>query len=404
MTMKEKINKTGVVAEECRKKGIGREIFFLFFSCTKKRSKRRCNRAISTRRDTRPLDLLPQIQPVRWLSLTLTGLLLFLGTGLSAQLIPNLGGQRAGISALTFLKIDPSPRSSSMGSASSSLTGDGFSTWSNPAGLAELEGFTLAGGNTFWVAGINHAYFTAAKPFKKIGNLALSVTSLTTGAMERRTEFQPDGTGQKFYASNTAIGLSYSKMLTDMFSYGLTVRYVNETLAEYSANTVVVDLGFLYRVDFKDLRFAVDLQSFGTNSKLKGDFQPSDLNSKPVVLQSYPAPTVFKIGISMVPVKTESQSLTVALQLDHPNDNAENIRFGLEYEFKKLLYLRAGYKINVKDQHYPTAGFGLRTRIGKHPLMIDYGVDPTQYLGWIHRVGLTFKFNNEKRDSGNVNP
>lgn len=336
--------------------------------------------------------------------LLVPGLLFLLLSGYRSaqgQLLPNLGGQRAGISALTFLKIDPSPRSSALGSASTTLTGDGFSSWSNPAGLAELENLTFAGANTFWVAGINHCYFSAVKPTKKAGTFALSLTSLTTGAMERRTEFQPDGTGQKFYASNTAIGLSYSKMLTDMFSYGVTVRYVNEQLAEYVANTAVVDMGFLYRVDFKDLRFAVGLQSFGTNSKLKGNYQPEGLNSKPVTVGSYPAPTVFKLGISMVPVKKDNQSLMVALQLDHPNDNAENIRFGLEYEYRKILYLRAGYKINVKDQHYPTAGFGVKARVGKHPLNVDYSVDPTKYLGWIHRVALTFSLNKEKREVTN---
>lgn len=318
-----------------------------------------------------------------------------------AQLLPNLGGQRAGISALTFLKIDPGARSASLASASTAMNGDGFSTWSNPAGVAELDKLTLAGGNTFWAAGINHAYFTAAKPFKKVGTFALSMTSLTTGAMERRTEFQPDGTGEKFYASNTAVGLTYSKMLTDMFSYGVTIRYVNEQLAEYVAHTAVVDLGFLYRVDFKDLRFAVNLQSFGTNSTLKGKYESELYNSKPVTLQSYPAPTVFKIGVAMTPVKSETQSLSVGVQLDHPNDNAENIRIGVEWDYHKLLFLRAGYKINVKDQAYPTAGFGLRTRIGKHPLMIDYGVDPTQYLGMMHRVAVSFQFNKEKREVPN---
>jgi hypothetical protein len=126
--------------------------------------------------------------------------------------------------------------------------------------------------------------------------------------MERRTEFQPDGTGQFFSASNTAVGLSYSKRLTDYFSYGVTLKYVNEQLAEYMAHTGVVDLGFLYRTDFKDLSFAVAMQSFGTNSKLKGDYEPDGLNSKPVTLGSYPAPTLFKLGVSMIPWKTDDKS------------------------------------------------------------------------------------------------
>jgi hypothetical protein len=173
---------------------------------------------------------------------------------------------------------------------------------------------------------------------------------------------------------------------------------VNEQLAEYVAHTGVVDLGFLYRTDWKDLSFAVAMQSFGTNSKLKGDYEPDGLNSKPVTLNSYPAPTLFKLGVSMVPWKTDDMSIIATVQLNHPSDNAENIRIGLEYEYKKLLYLRAGYKINVDDQKYPTAGVGLRSHIGKHPLTIDYAVDPTRYLGWIHRFGLTFAVNKMDRE------
>lgn len=316
---------------------------------------------------------------------------------LQSQLLPRLGGQRAGISALTFLKIDPSPRSAAMASANVSVMGDVYSTNTNPAGLADVDKLSFAASNTFWAAGINHAFFSGVKP-TKIGVFGLSITSLMTGLMERRTEFQPDGTGEYFSASNTAVGLSYSQRLTDYFSYGITLKYVNEQLAEYMAHTGVVDLGFLYRTDVKDLSFAVAMQSFGTNSKLKGDYEPDGLNSKPVTLGSYPAPTLFKLGVSMIPWKTEDKSLTTIVQLNHPNDNAENIRIGVEFEYRKLLYLRAGYKINVDDEVYPTAGVGIRAHIGKHPLNIDYAVDPTRYLGWIHRFGLTFAFNKINRE------
>ncbi|MFN8396465.1 MAG: PorV/PorQ family protein [Bacteroidia bacterium] len=320
--------------------------------------------------------------------------------GLQAQLLPRLGGQRAGISALTFLKIDPSPRSAAMASANVSTMGDAYSTFTNPAGLADVDKFSIAASNTFWPAGINYAFFSAIKP-TRVGFFGLSAASLTTGKMERRTEFQPDGTGQYFSASNTAIGLTYSQRLTDYFSYGVTLKYVNEQLAEYMAHTGVVDLGFLYRTDWKDLSFAVAMMAFGTNSKLNGSYQPDLLNSKPVTLGSYPAPTLFKLGVSMVPWKRDDMSLTTIVQLNHPNDNAENIRIGLEYEYKKLLYLRAGYKINVDDEVYPTAGVGIRAHIGKHPLHIDYAVDPTRYLGWIHRVGLSFGFNKLDREKKN---
>ena len=311
---------------------------------------------------------------------------------LQAQLFPQLGGQRAGISGLTFLKVDVSPRSGALAGANLCLSGDGFSIFTNPAALAETKGLTVGSGNTFWVNGINYASLAVAKPTKQ-GHFGLSLGSFGTGAMPVRTEFQPNGTGQNFYANYFTAGLTYAQQLTDFFRFGMTARYVREQLDEFNAQTVVVDLGFLYRTDFKDLSFSVLLQNFGLNSVLTGDFNfreaffPKQRN-----LESYPAPTIFKIGVSMVPWRSasEDQSLTTYLQLNHPNDNAENIRIGLEYEFHELLYLRAGYKVNVDDQNLPTGGVGLRTRIGRHPLIVDYAIDPTRFLGVIHRVGIQF--------------
>lgn len=317
---------------------------------------------------------------------------------LSAQLFPNLGGQRAGISALTFLKMDVNPRSSAMGGANACLKGDAFSTSTNPATLAEAGNFNIGLSHTLWVAGIQQSFLSVAKE-TKLGTFAGSVNFLGSGAMPVRTTFQPDGTGEVFYANYFAVGVTYAKTLTDYFSYGGTVKWVREQLPQMSANTATLDLGFLYRMDIKDLSFAVNVQNFGFNNKLRGNWKADSAFYNPVVtLENYPPPTVFQLGVSMVPYKTDDQSLTVALQLNHPNDNAENIRIGAEYNFKSLLYARAGYKINVKDAVYPTAGVGLRMRIGRHPLRLDYGFEGLRYLGVIHKVGLSLLVNKpEKR-------
>ncbi|MEM7370540.1 MAG: PorV/PorQ family protein [Bacteroidota bacterium] len=318
---------------------------------------------------------------------------------LFGQLFPQLGAQRAGISALTFLKMEVSPRAAGLASANICLSGDGYSAYTNPATMSEVNTFSLTGANTFWVADINYAYLASTIP-TRAGQFGISLSGLNSGPMEVRTTFQPEGTGEFFYATYLTGGISYAKQLTDQFSWGATAKFVHEQLAQFSAQTAVLDLGFLYRTDFKDLRFAVMVQSFGPNSTLKGSIEiDTTFNQKDLLLDSYPAPTIFKLGISFVPWKSadEHQSLTALLQLNHPNDNAENIRVGLEYQYRKLLFLRAGYKINVEDQNYPTAGVGIRMRAGRHPLMFDYALDPMRYLGMVHRVGLSFMINPSDR-------
>jgi hypothetical protein len=216
---------------------------------------------------------------------------------LQAQLFPQLGAQRAGISALTFLKMDVSPRSAALASANICLTGDGYSTYTNPATVAEVDHFVLAAANTFWVADINFAYLSSSFATQR-GHFGISLSGLNSGRMPVRTSFQPEGTGEYFYATYMTAGLTYSQRLTDQFSWGVNAKFVQERLAEFTANTGVVDLGFLYHTDFKDLRFAVMVQSFGPNSSLKGVLERDpNFFPDPIVLEDYPAPTVFKLGI-----------------------------------------------------------------------------------------------------------
>ncbi len=311
-----------------------------------------------------------------------------------AQLFPPLGAQRAGISGLTPLKIEVSPRAAALGSANICLTADPYATYTNPATLDQLGGTGIATTHTLWAAGTHFSYLSLTQQFG-VGSFGLSVGGFNSGVIEERTTFQPGGTGRKVYASTFTLGLSYSKQLTDQFSWGTTVRLINERLAEFVDNTAVIDLGFLYETDIKELRFAVLVQNFGPTTTLSG-FREIDttFNSRPITLDAYPAPTVFKLGLSLVPYRSEGDQhvITTLAQLNHPNDNAENIRLGVEYAYRQLLFLRMGYKINVDDQRLPTAGLGLRMRLGRHPMMLDYAFDPLQFLGIVHRIGLSLHF------------
>ena len=323
-------------------------------------------------------------------------------SGLSAQVLPNFGGERAGLSTLSFLKNDMNPRSLAMGGASVALSGDAYSAITNPATLTDLENTSIALSHIFLNGGVNQSYLNAAFPLKSdVDVLAFSVNALNSGAMEERTEFQPMGTGRQVYVSNIAVGATYSRKLSNLFSAGVTLKYIYEGVANYVNHNATVDLAFLYNTDFKDLKFAVMVQNFGGNSTLNAndDDIPVVFNRKTGVnLDANTVPTVFSMGISMVPFKQESQSLLASVQLNHPNDNAENIRIGLEYELKQLLFARAGYRISVKGQSLPTFGVGFKTRLGANPLHLDYTINPTDYMGFQQSIGLRININNDSRN------
>lgn len=330
-------------------------------------------------------------------------ILLLVATGLwaEAQIIPNYGGERAGLSTLSFLKNDMSVRSAGIGGTSISLDGDAYSVISNPATLTNLKNTSYSLSHLFIGAGINQSYFSGIYPMKdKVSNLAFSINSLNSGAMEERTEFQPQGTGRKVYVTNTAVGLTYSRKLSELFSAGVTIKYIYEYMAGFTNHNATVDVAFLYETDLKDLQFAVMVQNFGGNSSLSNDDEeiPVMFNRDAGVgLDASTVPTIFKLGASFKPWKTDDQSLLVAAQLNHPNDNTENYRIGVEYEYMEIFYARAGYKVNVRDQDYPTFGFSYRALLGSHPLYIDYAANPGNYIGIQHTFGLRFTLMNDER-------
>ena len=315
-------------------------------------------------------------------------------------LFPNLGGQRAGISGLTLLKNDLNPRSVGMGGANVTLSGDGYSIANNPAAVSEVRTLTISSTNLYYAGGINHALFTVALPITENGTFVFSMNNLNSGWMERRTEFQPGGTGEYFSANHFVTGVGYSVRLSEMFSFGINAKYIQENLAEYTARAAGVDMGFLYRTDYKDLRFGATLYNFGNNSTLSGDGRPVVFNRPGEIgLDAYPLPTEFKMGASIRPFDDGTNSLMVAAQLNHPNDNAENIRLGVEYKWNDLFAARLGYKINVENETFPTFGVGTRAMFGRHPLYIDYAVSPSNSLGIWHSIGISLGINSATRDA-----
>lgn len=318
-----------------------------------------------------------------------------------AQVLPNFGGERAGLSTLSFLKNDLNPRSIAMGGSSVSLSGDAFSVLTNPAAIGTLKNNSYAVSHLFLGGGINQSLLTGNYLLKdKISHLAFSINSLNSGEMEERTEFQPQGTGRQIYVSNLAVGLTYARQLSSVFSAGVTLKYIYEGIANYSNHNATVDISFLYKTDFKNLQFAVMVQNFGGNSALGNTDQDIPVvynRTTGINLDANTVPTVFSLGLSFTPLEEEHQSLTASIQLNHPNDNAENFRVGFEYEVRKIFFARAGYKMSVKGQNLPTFGLGLKSKMGGRPLYIDYAINPTNFLGFQHSIGLRLDILNNKR-------
>lgn len=303
-----------------------------------------------------------------------------------AQLFPTLGGQRAGISTAQFLKIGVGGRASAMGDAFVAIANDASALYWNPAGLSLFPDNQLMVSHNEWVVDIKHDFIGAVYHMDGTNTFGVSLTSLRTNDMPVTTEFAPFGTGEYFSYSDMAIAVSYSRKMTDQFSFGGTVKYVEETLDKLKMRAIMIDLGTFYYTGLGSSRFAVAVTNFGNQMApdgevvLWGDRKVSEW-------QSFSPPTMFRIGFAFEPYQTDEHMVTTSVQLNHPNDNSENVSVGAEYKWKSLLFLRGGYKFNVDEQNY-TFGAGVNVPLNIANFTLDYAYSNFTKLGSAHRFSI----------------
>ena len=318
----------------------------------------------------------------------------------SAQLIPNLGGQRAGISAFQFLKIGAGARGAALGETFVAIANDASALYWNPAGLTQFSANEAIAAHTWYVVDLKHEFFAGAYHLSPSDAVGFSVISLHTADMPVTTETQPFGTGNFFSYGDVALGLTFAKKMTDQFSFGVTLRYVEETLDVLKMRGVVADIGTYYWTGIGSSRFAVVVSNFGADVAPSG--QATEFSGEQVSsFQSFSPPTQFKIGFAMEPFQTENSHVTTSLELNHPNDNAENVHLGIEYQWEQWLWLRTGVKRTIGERLFGrddassndvTFGLGVATPVASNRVNVDYAFANYNALGGVHRVSLGFSF------------
>ncbi len=303
-----------------------------------------------------------------------------------AQLFPVLGGQRAGISTAKFLKIGVGGRASAMGEAFIAVSNDASALYWNPAGISQFNNHQLIISHNVWVVDINHDFLGVVYHLDDDNSFGASLTAVTMDDMPVTTEFAPFGTGEYFGYTDIAVSITYSRKMTKQFSFGGSVKYIEETLDKLKMRGVMIDLGTYYRTGLGSTRFAVTVSNFG--NELAPDGQVTLVGNREVdEWQSFAPPTVFRIGFAMEPYQSEEHRITASIQLNHPNDNSENVSLGAEYAWREMFFVRGGYRFNVDGQNY-SFGVGVQAPISIAEFTFDYAYSNLELLGSAHRFSI----------------
>jgi len=182
-------------------------------------------------------------------------------------LYTNLFASGAGTTVGVTMLETVGSRNSALGGAFTSISGDVYSIYSNPAGLADVSKRQLS---SYFVKGQTDDY-SAALIYSQwlLTNLksgfAFGVYNLNGGKMDIN---YVDGTSETVISqSDFLAALSWGGYTAKNFMVGYTLKYLStELVEEYKASAFALDAGFIAKIG-KYFSWGAAMQNYGTKIK-----------------------------------------------------------------------------------------------------------------------------------------
>lgn len=301
--------------------------------------------------------------------------------------------------AVPFLTISPDARSAALGDAGVATSPDPNSAFWNPAKLVFVEqSFGGAVSYTPWLGKIiNDMWISYLTGFYKITReqaVAVSMKYFDLGDISFR------GSGNEplgdFRPREFSFDLTYSRMLTENLSVGLTGRYIHSNLTgafsqspsgtvdAKPGNSAAADIGIFYSKELKSTRSStLSLGAIISNIGAKlsytddanKDFLPTNLRIGGVYTTELDPFNSFSFIVDfnklMVPTVDKGQTVLGGMFssfTDAPGGFEEELKeiivnMGVEYWYNKTFAGRVGYFLESKEKgnrKYMTIGLGFR--------------------------------------------
>lgn len=275
---------------------------------------------------------------------------------------------RYGTTTANFLEVGLGGAGNAMGDAQVAYTHDLMAIYWNPAGMAFMDRSEAKFIQQPYVADIGMQFAGVGLVLPGIGTLGMGFSRISFGDdMDVTTLERPDGTGEKYSASDNAFTVSFARRLVQWFAFGASAKYVNSNIWHSTGHAAALDLGAIVHTDFfagkyreDGLKIGMSISNYGTRLRYEGMdlLQPIDISkdedgnysdvSGKFNTTAWELPLIFRIGIAAHKHVTQYQRFTLAIDALHPNNNHEYVNVGAEYKVTIPVagdfFLRAGYK------------------------------------------------------------
>ncbi|MCS7000007.1 MAG: PorV/PorQ family protein [Bacteroidota bacterium] len=322
--------------------------------------------------------------------------------------------RKVGAAGAQFLKIGVGARANGMAGAFTAIANDPSALFYNNAGIVDIKGYMGSFSYIQWFGGYSHNFIAGIVPMGENYRAALSVTSFTSGPIPFATIQDENRLNTTYSITDVAIGGTFAAQLTDQFSFGVTLKYIQNGIGGMSASGILADVGTMYR--FRGVRLGFSISNLGPPLQFSG----GDLNFRTDLLRElqyqqidasylvnpFNAPISLKAGLA-ADLTTELLGLydsdpnlainqsrehrwLMALEFETLSDVPEQLAIGTEYTWNDLLSIRAGYRYNQSVFGF-SGGIGIRYIGSGFEGMLDYSIHPSSTLGIVNRFSLTVR-------------
>ncbi len=319
---------------------------------------------------------------------------------ISAVLVTGLGVATAaastsnlGTAGATDLRIPVGAMGTSLsGALVGDVTGVDAIFW-NPAGIGLGAANQVLLGRMSYFADMHLNAVAYVHRTDGPSSFGVAARILNIGDLIVTTEDMPDGTGEVLSPNFSTVTLSYSRIMTDRVSLGMNFHVKHEEVKDMQATGLLFDFGVRVQTPMPGLRFGVVLKNFGPamkydghggefHSVLPGDDPSSDQRVTSIEYAPFDVPSTFQFGLAYDVIKSPRDRFTLMSTFQGNNFSADEYRFGAEYGFADLFFLRFGYVTADQDDYLYTysAGAGLKMKFGGNELQLDYSYNPMEYF------------------------
>lgn len=314
---------------------------------------------------------------------------------------------KVGTSAAPFLGINIGTAATAMGGAYVSMARDASSLYWNPGAVSRIGSSQLSFTHTSWFVETNYNWGAVVLNLDGINAFGINLAILDYGEEDVTTVQNPEGNGQRWSAQDLYAALTYARNLTDRFSIGGSVKYIQQKIYNESASGYAIDIGLLYITRFNGMRLGVSISNFGTDMKMDGkdllhpyDQDPNNLGNNPTITsefktESWPLPLFYRVGASMDVIKLGETALLLSTDAVIPSDNSTIVNVGGELNWNQIFFMRAGYKSLFRQdtEEGIAAGVGFKYFVpGLGKINVDYAYNDYGLLQEIQTLGFGITF------------